>query len=863
MTDLSRRSFFRNGLLAGSSLMLPEHITQPHVDQKKINDLSVTIAEESALSYPGKVLNLQPAQWLWFPSQRTLQNTIVLFRHQIDIRKGLASAKGWVLGDSRYKLYCNGKRIQFGPAPSDPRWPEADPFDVLSFLQEGNNVIGVEVLYFGTGDGTWPIGKPGLILKMDLTYSDRSSDTISTDDNWLCRIPRSWTPGRYKRWYLRAFQEEFDARQYPYGWHTNQFTDLSEWVKAKVISTLSDKPSLASSYPEYQYDVGSSDPGRLELRHRSIRLMKEEIIPVKQLVESFLLHWKKDPQEYFEFNTPDAFSRGGELAVKETSKDNWEFNLASGQSATLCFEMAEQHVGFPVFTIEAPDGTIVELLVHEAHRPGTDLLLNTHFNSWSRFICKSGTNHFETFDFECYRWMQLHIRNSKGRIRISKTGMRRRLYSWQNEPHVICNDEKVQKVVMASINTLYNCAQETLVDGMGRERQQYSGDGSHQIHAIHMAMGEPAMSARFINTFSQGMTTEGFFLDAWPAYDRLARLLERQIQLTTWGPLLDHGIGFNFDNYYHYLYTGDPQPIREAYPRLLRFFDYLNSITGPDGLLPVENIGIPAVWIDHIAYKAQKHKQCAFNLYAAAMMKVALPTLCRSNGDEAKAKIVEQKSKSIISATVKKFWDTNQKIFVDNLPWRAEENETRLSDRSLATAILFDLCPGGDITASAKALTDLPPEMGTSYPTNMIWAYWALAKIGRTDKIISDIRGRWYEMESVHLNNTIAEDWHAKPDSNSQWSHCAVSALFLMHQAVAGINCLKPGFSEIEIAPQLGGLEKLSLTTHTMKGPIHTELELINNKLKVKLDIPEGIKGSFKWEGRKRTLQPGKQEFIA
>ncbi len=45
MTDLSRRSFFRNGLLAGSSLMLPVHITQPHIDQKKINDLSVTMGQ--------------------------------------------------------------------------------------------------------------------------------------------------------------------------------------------------------------------------------------------------------------------------------------------------------------------------------------------------------------------------------------------------------------------------------------------------------------------------------------------------------------------------------------------------------------------------------------------------------------------------------------------------------------------------------------------------------------------------------------------------------------------------------------------------------------------------------------------------
>jgi len=41
-------------------------------------------------------------------------------------------------------------------------------------------------------------------------------------------------------------------------------------------------------------------------------------------------------------------------------------------------------------------------------------LLNTHFDSWTRFICRDGLNHFETFDYESLRWVQLHIHNAKG-----------------------------------------------------------------------------------------------------------------------------------------------------------------------------------------------------------------------------------------------------------------------------------------------------------------------------------------------------------------------------------------------------------------------------------------------------------------
>jgi len=57
-------------------------------------------------------------------------------------------------------------------------------------------------------------------------------------------------------------------------------------------------------------------------------------------------------------------------------------------------------------TVEAPAGTVIELLVHEAHEHGGPVLLNYHF-SWTRFICKEGVNRFETFDFESLRWLQL------------------------------------------------------------------------------------------------------------------------------------------------------------------------------------------------------------------------------------------------------------------------------------------------------------------------------------------------------------------------------------------------------------------------------------------------------------------------
>ena len=62
--------------------------------------------------------------------------------------------------------------------------------------------------------------------------------------------------------------------------------------------------------------------------------------------------------------------------------------------------------------------------------------------------------------------------------------MLRRVFPWPREPHATVNEPALQRLMDACVNTLYNSAQETAVDGMGRERQQYSGDGAHQLHAV-------------------------------------------------------------------------------------------------------------------------------------------------------------------------------------------------------------------------------------------------------------------------------------------------------------------------------------------------------------------------------------------
>lgn len=844
ITGMTRRGFFRNSAYTGGALLW---LSSQEATVKATEITGHSTTEPTGQSIPRQLPDLRPAKWLWYPSGRCLPNTFVLFRRDLRLEIRPRRATGWILAESRYMLMVNGRRIQWGPPPCDPRWAEADPIDLTNLLQTGANTLGAQVLFYGFGDGTWPIGKPGFLFWLEIEHADGRIEKLVSDHSWLACLARAWQPGHYKRWYLRALQEEFDARRYPHGWSTPTFKTDRDWLPAMELDCPPDKPAVCSSYPDYMLEIGA-DRDHCSISPRQIPLMRESLVPATRLAESFFIQWKRSPEEYFECLPPDAFEVDRAVPTSEIAPGKWEVELDPNRpdrGAALTFEFQEQVVGWPRFIIDAPAGTTVELMVHEAHRPGGPPLLNTHYHSWSRFICRAGLNEFECFDFESCRWLQLHIHSANGPVTVQDIAVRRRVFPWPHKPIVQVGEPALQRLMDASINTLHNCAQENCVDGMARERQQYSGDCGHQLHALWFTFGETRLPARYLRTYSQGMTLSGYFLDCWPAFDRLNRVSCREVNLAGWGPILDHGVGFNFDCINYWRATGDRAALEEPFPRLLRFAHYLKSIQGGDGLLPVENIGVPCVWIDHQGFAHQRHKQCAFNLYAAAALQHALAPLCELFGNNQEREFATAFGKDIHEATVRRFWSNERGLFIDNQPWLAEEKGPRLHDRTLATAVLFDLCSNGEQQPAVNALATCPPEMGISYPANAGWRLWALGKAGRADAILHDLRTRWAGMESVTLNNTLAEDWQPSPDSGSQWSHCPVVPLYVLYMNLMGLRPLVPGFGRCEIRPQLADLAGLDAVAHTVRGPIRFHSQgILGNRL-LTLALPSDCEGEL------------------
>lgn len=253
-----------------------------------------------------KTVSLSPGKWIWYPSGRTLINTFVLFRREFQLANLPKSAQGWIAADSRYEIYLNGQRVQWGPAPSDPMHEEADPVDLLPYLKPGKNVLAVKVLFYGIGEGTWVAGKPGLLYRIDMEYPGQTTLLVS-DEKTICTVDYGHRPGQFQRWYLRALQEEFDNRKAELNWAESEFCPGTHWKPALVVGEQGDRPSVYNQY--YEYTSGGlqpqSDDGRLYARE--ISMPQESEVPVRSLVEAGKIRWKISPDDWFLFRSPDCY----------------------------------------------------------------------------------------------------------------------------------------------------------------------------------------------------------------------------------------------------------------------------------------------------------------------------------------------------------------------------------------------------------------------------------------------------------------------------------------------------------------------------------------------------------------------------
>ncbi|RYG44731.1 hypothetical protein EON79_14290, partial [bacterium] len=702
---------------------------------------------------------LAPARWIWLEPERAASAPILLFRREFDLAEIPEVSSGWVLA-SGYRLWINGRRVQSGPAPADPRHLEADPVNLKPFLQKGRNAIGIEVLSSDSEVTPVPERFPGFIMRVSVGEQELVTDA----EEWWGR------PDLARSSAGAGAAERFDSRLHPHGWNRPDFAIDAAWIRPQELD-LGPERTPFSGWSR-SFDLPEED--ETDVSPRSVPPMREEIVRARALIGRGTVRWsglsEDSPEEWLG-------AKREMLAYREARAEIDKIRLSESGGVVLTYELPFDIVGWPQATIDAPPGTVVEFAVREDRDPGT-LWFDSPSTSCSRWISRGREEVVEPFAYEEFRYLQIRITNAVPGITIRAVGARRRESAFPGTPILLVSDPELQTLFEEATRAIVNSAQDLVVRESERDRVQSAGEGSHQLHPVRTLFGGVAVSRRFLSTFATGQTTSGLWLDVWPprAQDEAGARPDD----TT----LDRSIGFVLDHYHHWMHSGDLSPVLEHWPRIERLLTYLRRESTRDGLLPVEGDGRGTVWMDGKAFRSQAEKRGALNLYLHHMLGAA----CEMALVVAPASLPDLQGwrEWLGSAIEVAYFRAALGTYVAN-PTEFDRGEVpRFDDRSLAHHLLA-VDPGAAPSALELLRADRP-EVGRSEPINAVWTLWALARHGAIAEALDHLRAGWAEASPVPKMG-------------------AAASLILAHSGLLGLRPLTPGYAKYEIAPDLGDLE--------------------------------------------------------
>jgi hypothetical protein len=171
----------------------------------------------------------------------SLPPPLPVFRHDFTVKGPVASALLFVSGLGQYEVHLNGADVT--ETVLNPGWTNYrktvpyDTYDVLRLLRPGLNAFGVLL-----GNGMYNVegvegrytkfigsyGQPKLLLQMEVSYADGSSDRFISDDSWLTHPG----PVSYSSTYGG---EDFRANALPASWDRAGFS-AQGWQPALEVS---------------------------------------------------------------------------------------------------------------------------------------------------------------------------------------------------------------------------------------------------------------------------------------------------------------------------------------------------------------------------------------------------------------------------------------------------------------------------------------------------------------------------------------------------------------------------------------------------------------------------------------------------
>jgi alpha-L-rhamnosidase len=756
------------------------------------------------------------ASWITHPGITGDEYGVYHFRQTLELEEKPQHLNVHVSADNRYRLYVNGVSVIAGPQRSDVMHWRYEEIDLAPFLREGNNVIAAVVWHWGEHK---PVAQHSFRSGFLIRGASADEALIDTGTSaWKSYANKAYaalpvTREQVGGYYASPPGESMDANAYPWGWQQSDFDDAA-WPIAEIIRVVRDR----GTFP--------FNAGGWQLVPRTIPAMDEH--PVR-----------------FESVRRTA-------GVKTDGKflqNNGALVVPANTTATVLLDQAHLTNAYFRMTTSRGAGSEVTVTFAEAlkdengikgHRDEIDG--KTISGIVDRFKVDGGKNReFQTLWFRTYRYVELNIRTGDEPLEINDVSGLYTAYPYELNAKFGSDLPWLKDMWAINWRVLRLCAWETYFDTPYYEQLQYIGDTRLQaLLSIYMS-GDDRLMRQALTHFDLSRIPEGITASRYPS--DLGQYIPT-FSLFWVAMVHDYWMHRDDEDYVRGMLSG--------VGNVLSWFEDKVDETGLVGPLPFWPF---ADWADEwggggMAPGGKDGHSVLITLQFAYALQRAVE-LERKFGVEEEADRLQALANSLLDAARSKGYDPERGLFRDSL------EVATFSQHTNTMAILTGAAPKEERQAIMQRVLEDKSLIQAGYYFSF-YIHEAMREAGMGHRYIEQLKP-WQDMLALGLTTTPEKPPPSRTDSHAWAAHPNYGLL----ATVLGIRPSAPGFTSVVIAPNLGPLQKAEGTMPHPLGDIHVSLQRVDpDGIEARITLPDGLQGSFEWQGETVRLQSGVQEII-
>jgi alpha-L-rhamnosidase len=740
-----------------------------------------------------------------------------------------------VSADSRYILWCNGRRVGRGPAKGDVRHQYYDSYEITDYLTPGKNVLAAQVISFARvrahpGES----GAPNSImtdawlftLEGDLVNgAGRPIERLDTDQQWRSVPDDSTVFCHREGWgtYLGMF-ENFTGAKYPWGWQNGGFNDQA-WQPVQVVHRTCNDEEV-SGFDSILPHV---------LTPRIIPPLEETPRRFEGADKPILIHSGED-------SALDSELRAWRDVWQALTSEDRAVTIPANTRAGITLWCDTLQTGFPILKTENGDGSRIRLTYAEAlsyqgesdnlawrvykgkidpkHAPDEGMAVGY----WDEFEPGGGHETYEPLHWRTFRYIRLEVETGENPLTITKMAYDFTAYPFEELASFVSSDVTHERMWDLSWRTARLCAHETYEDCPYYEQLQYAGDSQVQARISYYVTGDHRLAKQAIRHFDWSRGADGLSQSRYPS--------RNPQYIPSWSLIW---VMMVRDYWWH---TGDVAEVQERIPGIAATLDWFARYENDDGLLEAVPGWKVVDWVkgwEPSGYPpgAQYGVSSLINLQYVCALQFAAQ-VGEAAGDKWRAHNWRRRAKRIAGKISNSYWWPEQGVFRDHL----EGDE--LSELTQAWAILSEMPSRRQSESMVRRLTgersmqELPLAQATLY--GRFYVFRALSEADAYDEAYG-LFDHWRTMMATDLTT-----WPEEPFLARSYCHAwSATPIYELLSEILGAKPAEAGWDRILIRPNLWGLSWADGTVPTPHGDIRIRWDIEGDEFHLTARGPDGV----------------------